>query len=232
MLWRTGELAIRERRGFQRTYDLVERVIPSDVRARRVPVDEAYRALLLLALAGHGWAETRTIADTWRLRKSRPAFVAAMRSLVDAGEILPCSLVAKDGTRQGWIRPEDLELAAELRRLRPRADRGVMLTPFDPILWDRARVRLLFGFEQVLEVYKPAPTRQYGYFCLPVLAGERLVARVDVKARRAAGELHVLACHFEEKGPRGRAPACDREAARSAIHRHATALGLTVRGAP
>ena len=232
MLWRTGDLAIRERRGFQRTYDLVERVIPADVRNRRVPVEDAYRALLLLALAGHGWAETRTIADTWRLRKSRPAFVAALRALVDAGEVVPCALVTDGGMRQGWIRPEDLELAAELKRLRPRADRGVMLTPFDPLLWDRSRVRLLFGFEQVLEVYKPAPIRRYGYFCLPVLAGERLVARVDLKAHRAAGELRVLACHFETKGPRGHPSRADREAARTAIDRHAMALGLAVRGGP
>ncbi len=231
LLWRTGDLAIRERRGFQRSYDLTERVIPDDVRARRVSHHDAHRALILRALAGHGWAETRTIADTWRLRKTRPAFKAAFDSLVDDGSVVACDLRNDDAAIAGWIRPEDLDLAAELKRLRPRADRGVLLTPFDPLLWDRKRVRLLFGFEQVLEIYKPAAIRRYGYFCLPVLAGERLVARVDVKAHRKDGVLRVVACHFETTGPRGRVPAADREAARSAIARHAAALGLAVEGA-
>jgi uncharacterized protein YcaQ len=228
-LWRTGDLAIRDRRGFQRTYDLAERVIPERVRARHVDVHEAYRTLILLAFAGHGWAETRTIADTFRLRRSRPEFVAAMRSLADERAIVACSLQSGDGALAGWIRREDLELAARLDRTPPSADRSVLLTPFDPLLWDRARVRLLFGFEQVLEIYKPAATRRFGYFCLPVLAGERLVARVDVKARRKDGVVDVLACHFEAKG---RVPVGDRDAARRAIARHAASLGLAVRGGP
>jgi hypothetical protein len=233
LLWRTGDLAIRERRGFQRTYDLADRVIPDDVRARRVSVHDAHRALILRALAGHGWAETRTIADTWRLRRTRPAFKAAFASLVDEGRVAACGLRDGDTTIAGWIRPEDLDVATESKRLRPRADRGVLLTPFDPLLWDRKRVRLLFGFDQVLEIYKPAAIRRYGYFCLPVLAGERLVARVDVKAHKKDGVLRVLACHFESTGPRGRVPAADREAARSAIARHAASLRLAVdRGSP
>ena len=223
-LWRQGRLAVRERRGFQKVYDLPERVLPAELRDAAVPEHDAIRALLLLALDGHGWADASTLAATWRLRRTRPAFRDALRSLADEGAAVPCALALPGGARRpGWIRPRDLEQAERLRRVRPRQDEGVLLSPFDPILWDRGRVRTLFGFEQVLEIYIPPPKRVYGYFCLPVLAGERLVARVDLKAEREAGALRLRALHFERVGP----PAADRAAVVSAVERLAGALGLT-----
>jgi uncharacterized protein YcaQ len=237
-LYSSGDLAIRERRGFQRTYDLPERVIPEDLRRAEVSSHDAHRALILLACDGHGWAETRTLAATWRLRPRSAEFVAALQSLADEGAIVPCSLAGADGVAggsagrraaaplPGWIRPRDLDLAARLRRWRPRADRGVLLSPFDPVLWDRPRLLRLFGFHLRVEIYTPAPKRRYGYFCMPVLAGDRLVGRVDVKADRAAGVLRAVACHYEAPGRRP--PAADREAVRTAIERHASALGLDV----
>ncbi len=119
------------------------------------------------------------------------------------------------------MRPADLDLAARLETVRPRPDQGVLLSPFDPLLWDRARVARLFGFDQVLEIFKPASQRRYGYYCLPVLAGERLVARYDLKADRKRGRLEVLSCRMEA-GDR----AVDQAAARHALERYATALGL------
>ncbi|HSO24625.1 MAG TPA: crosslink repair DNA glycosylase YcaQ family protein, partial [Chondromyces sp.] len=104
---------------------------------------------------------------------------------------------------------------------RPRPDSGVLLSPFDPLLWDRARVEALFGFHQVLEIFKPASQRIYGYYCLPVLAGERLVARLDLRADRRRGNLEVLSKRFED-APRAE----DAEAARSALERFAGAVGL------
>ena len=225
-LWSSGELAIRERRSFQRTYDLAERVIPEPLRRRPLPAAEALEVLLLQALDGHGWATTGTLAATWRLRNRRSEIDRALRRLQEKKEIVACAVVPERGAGRasGWVRPSDLELAGRLESARPRGDRGVLLSPFDPLLWDRGRVERLFGFDAMLEIFKPAPRRVYGYYCLPVLAGERLVGRVDLKAERAKGRLRVVSAHYED------APAAivrrDREATRAAVDRYATALGL------
>lgn len=226
-LWSKGELAIRERRNFQRSFDLAERVIPADLLQQTMSLEASLDRLLLLALEGHGWATTGTLAATWRLTNRREQLAAALGRLTRRGEVLPCSVENPEGRPvAGWIRPTDLDLAQRLDRLRPRRDRGVLLSPFDPLLWDRARVRRLFGFDQVLEIFKPAAKRRYGYYCLPVLAGERLVARYDLKADRKNGALRVLSCHFEGADSGSPATAADGEAARNALRRYACALAL------
>jgi uncharacterized protein YcaQ len=221
-LWSSGELAIRERRNFQRLYDLAERVIPEELRSCPLRKADALERLVLKALDGHGWATTGTIASTWRLTNRREELLRALARLEGLGSVLSCDLENPGGrATPGWIRSEDLELAARLETVRPRRDRGVLLSPFDPLLWDRPRVKRLFDFEAVLEVFKPAAKRRYGYFCLPVLAGERLVARVDLKAEREAGVLRVLSRHIED--PKS---LCDVEATRVAVGRYAEALQL------
>ena len=221
-LWLAGRLAIRERRSFQRSFDLVERVIPAEILARRTSPEAAFDTLLLRALAGHGWASTGTLAATWRMVKCRDRIRASLDRLHERGRILPCALRTAGRTLPGWIRPEDLERLPDLERLRPRRDRGVLLSPFDPLLWDRARVRTLFDFEQRIEIYKPADRRRYGYYCLPVLAGERLIGRVDLKAQRREGRLDVLAIHFESTSPSAR----DRHALDRALERFAASVAL------
>jgi hypothetical protein len=229
-LWSSGQLAVRERRSFQRSFDLTEQVIPAEVRANDVTVHESLKTLLLLALAGHGWAPTGTLTATWRLRNLKAEVDTALLELEEEGRIIRCALDLREsgGGRSipGWIRPEDLDLAGRLRRIRPRRDRGVLLSPFDPVLWDRARVQRLFDFDQILEIFKPAAERRYGYYCLPVLAGDRLVARCDLKADRKAGVLRVLSLHIEkdEKGT----DAVRLEATNSALQRYADALGLDI----
>lgn len=226
-LWSSGELAIRERRAFQRSYDLVERVIPEPARSIALAKNDAFEVLLLKALEGHGWATTGTLAATWRLRNERTAIAAALARLVDRGEVVACGLAhGDDRPTAGWIRAVDLELAARLRRVRPRPDRGVLLSPFDPLLWDRARVKVLFAFDQVLEIFKPAARRTYGYYCLPVLAGERLIARFDLKADRKSGRLAVLTLRYEDSGTADPPNAEQAEAAANALTRYARAIGL------
>jgi uncharacterized protein YcaQ len=226
-LWSSGELAIRERRNFQRSYDLTERVIPAHWRQNSMPEPQAIEQLFLQALRGHGWASTGTLSQTWRLANQKKSIAAALNRLVEKGEIAPCALAGEDKKKTpGWIRPNDLELAARLKRVRPRSDQGVLLSPFDPLLWDRRRVQHLFAFDQILEIFKPAAKRKYGYYCLPVLAGDRLVARVDLKADWKAKKLNVLSVLFEEASVKGMANAADREAVRTALERYARALRL------
>jgi hypothetical protein len=227
-LWSSGELAIRERRAFQRSYDLAERVIPERWRRITVGRDEALERLLLLALEGHGWASTGTLARTWRLTGRAEELAAALDRLVEQGEVVPAELDTGTDRSRGWVRPADLELAARLERVRPRRDRGVLLSPFDPVLWDRDRVQLLLGFHQVLEIFKPAARRIYGYYCLPVLAGDRLIARVDLKADTRAGTLQVLTLRYEGTGRDDPPTATEHEATTSALERYAAALGLAV----
>lgn len=230
-LWSSGELAIRERRNFQRTFDLAERVLPKTARKDPLPEGRSLEILILKALDGHGWAAEGTIRATWRLTGMKSKVDAALKRLQQERRIVACALENRNGRpTPGWIRAEDLDLAARLNRVRPRGDRGVLLSPFDPLLWDRARVKRLFGFDQVLEIFKPAKDRIYGYYCLPVLAGERLVARFDLKAERKAGRLRVLSCHLEEEGRSSPAATRHREAADAALSRHAEALKLKAVG--
>ena len=230
-LWSSGELAIRERSHFQRSYDLTERVIPEEVRAKPLSTRDGLEVLLLKALDGHGWATTGTLAATWRLRNRKKEITTALSRLIDKGQIVACGLEHPSGRpTAGWIRPADRELALRLHDVRLRGDRGVLLSPFDPLLWDRARVRRLFDFNQVLEVFKPAPQRIFGYYCMPVLAGERLVARFDFKADRKKGILHVLSCRFEGTNSSRATITRDGEAARTALARYAGALELKPRG--
>ncbi len=197
-LWFVGELAIAERQRFQRTYDLPERVLPTAALDASLTLHESLRLLLGKALDGHGWATVGTLADTFRLRNLRPQIQRALDSLVEGGQVVACDLVGEDKVTRGFVRPEHLELAERLARSRPGVEDVRLLSPFDPLIWDRARTQVLFDFEQLLEIFKPADQRRFGYYCLPVLAGERLIGRVDLKAERKQGVLRVLSKHVED----------------------------------
>ena len=196
-LWSAGHLAIRERINFQRVFDLTENVIPLTLREQRRDKLTSLQHLLEIALKAHGWASTNTLAATWRLRGCRPDIEMGLVELEASGRIVACEVVTAPKRRVGWIHTEDLALVDELGKWRIRTDQGVLLSPFDPVLWDRERVGWLFDFEQVLEIYKPVHKRRFGYYCLPVLAGEHLIARVDLRAQRSEDYLNVLSTHYE-----------------------------------
>jgi uncharacterized protein YcaQ len=221
-LWSAGVLAVRERRAFQRTFDLTERVIPQELREAEVAEDEAIATLLLKALDGHGFATTGTLAATWRLRNRREQIRRVLDTLRESGDVLAVTLKSRQRDIPGWLRPRDAERVDSLAALRPRGDRGVLLSPFDPLLWDRARTALLFDFDLAVEIYKPASERIHGYYCLPVLAGDRLIGRVDLRANRGAGRLQVLSRHFEDPRPASR----EQAAMDAAIRRFSESVGL------
>jgi uncharacterized protein YcaQ len=181
-----GVIAVRERRGFTRVYDLAERVIPSEHFDADAPGgDEARRELLILAAEAHGIGTARDLADYYRLPipKSREI----LRNLAESGEL---ELVEVEG----WQGPTYLHPQA----LRPRrVDTRALISPFDSLIWERDRTERLFGFRYRIEVYVPKPNREYGYYVLPFLLGDNLVGRVDLKADRQAGRLIVRAAHSE-----------------------------------
>lgn len=190
-LWRIGEVAIGGRRGFERTYALAEDVIAHDVLTRQIDRDDAIRELVRRAALAHGVATAADIADYHRIR-DRVAVHRAIDELVDAGELVPVRV-------PGWQhsgRPARIwrHRDAVLPR---RVDATTVLTPFDPVVWFRDRALRVFGLDYRIEIYVPAHRRQYGYYSLPVLIGDRIAARVDLKADRAAGALRVQSAWWE-----------------------------------
>ncbi len=194
-LFRVGEVAIAGRHGFERRYALAEQVIPAHALHAAVPRAEAVRELIRRAARACGIATAADLADYWRLR-DRPAVLRAIGELVDAGELHPVHV-------DGWTsagRPAKAWLHARAAVPR-RVQAAAILTPFDPLVWFRDRAQRLFGFEYRIEIYTPAAQRRFGYYSLPVLVGDKLVGRIDLKADRPASRLLVQAAWWEHGAP-------------------------------
>ncbi|MGH8388615.1 MAG: winged helix-turn-helix domain-containing protein [Pseudomonas sp.] len=188
-LFAAGEVTVAGRRGFERLYDLPERVIPSAILTQPLLDEaEAQRGLLLHAAAAMGVGTEKDLRDYFRLNPAESR--SRLEELVEAGELLVCEV-------QGWR-----QSAFCLPDARPprKVEASALLSPFDSLIWERSRTERLFDFRYRLEIYTPQHKRVYGYYVLPFLHNERIAARVDLRAERAAGRLAVHAVHEEEVG--------------------------------
>ncbi len=193
-LYITGRLAIKERTPtFTTVYDLPERVFRPEILAMPEPaIDDVHKRLLLLGAKSHGIGTATDIADYFR--QKMPVVRPLLAELLEAGELEQVSV-------EGWKEPAYLHPEAK----RPRSVKAkALLTPFDPIVWFRPRAERLFGFEYRIEIYVPEPKRIYGYYVLPFLLDEHLVARVDLKTDRKAGVLRVRGSYAEAGVDKGR----------------------------
>jgi len=189
-LWDRGVLVVAGRESFQRRYDLAERVIPREILDAPTPdEDETLRTLALLAVRARGALTEPAIREHWRLKGGRVRLHRHVLALVDEG--LLREVHVDDGGRPFYV---DAEAELDGDPAPP-----VLLCPFDNLLWDRPLAERLFGFRHVMEIYKREHEREYGYYVLPLLAGDRIVGRADLKAERAAGILHVRSFHPEPR---------------------------------
>jgi uncharacterized protein len=185
-LFATGRVMAYRRTGFTRVYDLPERVLPAEVLALPTPDEQdAKRELLRRSARALGVATADDLLDYFRLHA--PTSRHLLADLVEDGTLLPVTVA-------GWAKPAFLHAGATTpRRVAARA----LLAPFDPVVWHRARAERLWGFHYRISIYTPAAQREHGYYVMPFLLGDDLVARVDVKADRKAGVLRIPAAFAE-----------------------------------
>jgi uncharacterized protein YcaQ len=190
VLFAYGEISARRRSNFEREYDLLHRMLPTEhVEAPGLSEEESRRAMVLRAARSLGVGTVADLCDYFRLNvpRTRPVITA----LVDEGQLLPATVA-------GWKAPAFVPVDVRVPR---RVSARALLSPFDSLIWFRDRTERLFDFRYRIEIYTPAPKRVYGYYVLPFLLGDRLVARVDLKADRKASALLVRGAFGEDPVP-------------------------------
>jgi len=200
-LFAAGELMISRRENFHRVYDLRERVLtnalPDWEDALAPNEQEVRRALALKAVRALGVAVARWVPDYFRT--PRKGVAGLLQELADEGSLLRARI--EDFDEPAYIHPDNAELAEEILSTGSPSSVTTLLSPFDPVVWDRARALELFGFDYKIEVYTPASRRRYGYYSLPILHSGVLVGRLDAKAHRKHGLFEVKALHLEPGVP-------------------------------
>lgn len=193
-LWRTGDVVCLRRRNFERLYELPS-ALPAVAQVEPLPHDEALLVLAERAARALGVFTEADLADYWRLSTAttRPL----IQQLVDSGSLRAVQV-------QGWTNATGTPLAAWMHteaRTPRRVDAATLLSPFDPVVWFRPRAERLFNFEYRIEIYTPATKRVFGYYSLPVLLGDDVVGRVDVKSDRANRTLLLQSAWAEADAP-------------------------------
>jgi uncharacterized protein len=189
-LWTAGKLVVCGRQGFQRLYDLPERVIPASLLKAPVPgAEETLRNLVVRAIGARGALTASGILNHYQLRGRAAQLLPHLNALCRAGLIR--ELAVSDGGPAVYL-PEPCKLGSGQL---PAG--GVFLSPFENLLWDRDFARRLFGFDHIIEVYKRGHERAYGYYVLPFLVGDKLVGRADLKSHRDESVLRMKAFHCE-----------------------------------
>ncbi|ULU27598.1 winged helix-turn-helix domain-containing protein [Dyella terrae] len=193
-----GELMVTRRERFQRVYDLAERVLeklepPMDPALLALDHEALRRRFILDSVRALGVTQARWVADYYRLK---PAVTdKELAPWVGSGELLMVQVA--DWNVPAYVHRDNEALLAQAASGQLRPTHTTLLSPFDPIVWDRARAQILFGFEYTIECYVPAPKRRYGYYVLPILHRGRLIGRLDAKAHRREGVFEVKALFLE-----------------------------------
>jgi uncharacterized protein YcaQ len=193
VLFTAGHLMIARRQKFQRVYDLRERVLPHWDDAQMLPMEQTDRILLLKAVKALGLAKAEWIGDYFRSAKSRPK--PDPKVLAAEGALIEIAVEGWDAPL--YVHPDHLALAQAAADGSLKASVTTLLSPFDPVVWDRRRAQELFDFEYRIECYTPEAKRRYGYFTLPILRAGALVGRVDAKAHRREGIFELKVLHLE-----------------------------------
>jgi uncharacterized protein YcaQ len=192
-LFCTGQVMIATRRNFERVYDLTERVLPAEVlSAPELTADEARRELVRIAARGLGIATVRELCGSGGGHFPLPIATArrVIGELVESGELIPVRVEGVSQQSYRWHQAQDRPI-----------DARALLSPFDPLIWHRDRTQALFDFFYRISIYTPAPQRVHGYYVLPFLLGDRLIARVDLKSDRQASTLVVPTVTPEPNAP-------------------------------
>ena len=186
-----GEVVSAGRTRFERTYALAEQRLPASVLDQRVTETDAVRRLMALSAQAHGVGTLRDLADYYRIKQAPAAL--ALKDLVDAGDVVPVTV-------EGWKQPGYLHREARIPRT---MNAGALLSPFDPVVWERARAERMFDFHYRIEIYTPEPKRVFGYYSLPILIDDALVGRIDLKNDRQNRVLRVQSAWREAHAPAG-----------------------------
>ncbi len=190
-LFRFGEVVSAGRTRFERRYALASTALPTHILEREISPSDSIRQLLSTSARAHGIGTLSDLADYFRI-KNEPA-KAAINDLVDSGELLPVEV-------HGWSRPAFLHRDARIPR---RIETAALLSPFDPVVWERDRALRMFGFHYRIEIYTPAPKRVFGYYTLPLLIDDDIVGRIDLKSDRQSGVLRVQSAWRKADAPPG-----------------------------